>query len=145
MKVCVLLLSNLYLMASKIFYPNYAEVLRRSWRKKMLLSRKKVAHLHKAREEKYTKICCNIFFLFCCHFMWRKWKICYMLLTQKFLWPNYFITEDYHQHTKKSIFALKCQATPLPKKFILLTANWFDVAAENLVHKYIPYVGRVGY
>ena len=64
MKVCVLLLSTLYLMASKIFYLKYAEVLRRSWRKKMLLSRKKVAHLHKAREEKYTKICCNIFFLF---------------------------------------------------------------------------------
>ena len=123
MKVCVLLLSTLYLMASKIFYLKYAEVLRRSWRKKMLLSRKKVAHLHKAREENIRKFVVISSFFFCLSFYVAEMEKLLHAFNSKVFMANYFIYEDYHKHTKKSIFALKCKATSLPKKFILLTAS----------------------
>ena len=84
-------------------------------------------------------------FFFCLSFYVAEMEKLLHAFNSKVFMANYFIYEDYHKHTKKSIFALKCKATSLPKKFILLTASWFDVAAENLVQKYNSYLGRVGY
>ena len=63
---------------------------RRSWRKKMRLSRKKVAHLHKAREEKYTKICCNIVFLLLSFYVAEMEKLLHAFNSKVFLWARLF-------------------------------------------------------